>query len=92
MSQLFASGGQSIGASASVIPMDIQGWFPLGCSGFISLQSKGLSRVFSASQFEGICESSLLKGVDTDSSWSWQEMNQLKEFGVVRKRCQRPEN
>ena len=49
MSQLFASGGQSIGvsASASVLPMNIQDWFPLGWNGWISLQSKGLSRVFS---------------------------------------------
>ena len=48
MSQLFTSGGQSIRASASgsVLPMNIQGWFPLGLTGFISLQSKGL-RVFS---------------------------------------------
>ena len=47
ISQLFASGGQSIGASPSVFPMNIQGWFPLGLPGLISLQSKGLSRVFS---------------------------------------------
>ena len=49
MIQLFTSGGQSIGASASasVLPMNIQGWFPLGLTGLISLQSKGLSRVFS---------------------------------------------
>ena len=49
MSWLFASGGQSIGAStsASVLPMNIQGWFPLGLTGLISLQTKGLSRVFS---------------------------------------------
>ena len=48
-SQLFTSGGQSIGASASasVLPMNIQGWFPLGLTGLISLLSKGLSRVFS---------------------------------------------
>ena len=48
MSQLFVSGGQSIGASASasVLPMNIQGWFPLGLTGVISLQSKGLSRNF----------------------------------------------
>ena len=47
MSQLFTSGGQSIGASAlsSVLPMGIQGWFPLGLTALISLQSKGLSRV-----------------------------------------------
>ena len=48
ISQLFASGGQSIGASASapVLPMNIQDWFPVGLTGLISLQSKGLSRVF----------------------------------------------
>ena len=47
--QLFASGGQSIGASASasVLPMNIQCWFPLGLTGLISWLSKGLSRVFS---------------------------------------------
>ena len=49
MSQHFTSGGQNIGASASasVLPMNIQGWFPLGLTGLIFLQSKGLSRVFS---------------------------------------------
>ena len=49
MSQFFATGGQSVGASAlaSVLPMNIQNWFPLGWTGWISLQSKGLSRVFS---------------------------------------------
>ena len=48
MSQFFTSGGQSTGASASasVLPMNIQDWFPLGWAGWISLQSKGLSRVF----------------------------------------------
>ena len=48
-SQFFASCGQSTGASASasVLPMNIQGWFPLGLTGLISLQSKGLSKVFS---------------------------------------------
>ena len=48
--QLFKSGGQSIGASAlaSVLPMNILDWFPLGLTGLISLQSKGLSRVFSS--------------------------------------------
>ena len=50
MSQLFASGGQSIGtsASASVLPRNILGWFPLGLTGLISLMSKGVSRVFSS--------------------------------------------
>ena len=49
MSQLFASGGQSIGVSAptSVLPMNTQDWSPLEWTGWISLQSKGLSRVFS---------------------------------------------
>ena len=49
MSQCFTSGNQSIGvsASASVLPMNIQDWFPLGWTGWISLQSKGLFRVFS---------------------------------------------
>ena len=49
MSQFFPSGGQSIGvsASASILPMNTQDWFPLGWTGWISLQSKGLSRVFS---------------------------------------------
>ena len=46
MSQLFTSGGQRIGASASVLPMNIQDCFPLGLTGLISMQSKGLSRVF----------------------------------------------
>ena len=49
VSQLFTSGGQStrVSASASVLPMSIHDWFPLGWTGWISLQSKGLSRVFS---------------------------------------------
>ena len=46
VSWLFSSGGQSIGASALVLPMNIQGWFLLELTGLISLQSKGLSRVF----------------------------------------------
>ena len=50
MNPLFAAGGQSIGASASasVLPKNIQGWFPLGFTSLISLLSKGLSRVFSS--------------------------------------------
>ena len=50
MSWLFSSGGQSIraSASASALPMNIQGWFPLGLTALISLQSKELSRVFSS--------------------------------------------
>ena len=53
MNQLFTSGGQSIGASvsASVIPMNTQGWFPLGLTGLILL-SKGLTRVFSSTRVQ----------------------------------------
>ena len=49
MSQFFALGGRSVGVSASTsdLPVNIQDWFPLGWTGWISLQSKGLSRVFS---------------------------------------------
>ena len=47
VSQFFSSGSQSIGASASVLPMSIQDWFPLRLTGLISSQSKGLSKVFS---------------------------------------------
>ena len=49
LSQFFASGGQSIetSASASVLPLNIQDWFPLGWTGWVSLQSKGLPRIFS---------------------------------------------
>ena len=54
VSWLFASGGQNIwaSASASVLPMNIQGWFPLGLSGLISFLSKGLSRVFSKTKVQ----------------------------------------
>ena len=56
MSQLFASSGWRIRASisASVLPMSIQDWFPLGLTGLISLQSKGLSRVFSSTTVQSI--------------------------------------
>ena len=54
VSWLFTSGGQSTGAStsASVLPMNIHGWFPLGLTGLIFLQSKGLSRVFSSTTIQ----------------------------------------
>ena len=64
MSQFFTSDGQSIGvsASASVLPMNIEDWFPLEWTGWISLQSKGLSTVFSSPtpQFKSINSSALL--------------------------------
>ena len=73
MSQFFTSGGQSIGvsAAASVLPMNIQDWFPLGWTCWISLQSKGLSRVFSNTtvqkhQFFGACITDLM---DSESWW-----------------------
>ena len=61
MSQLFTSGGQSIGASvsASDLPMNIQNWFPLGLTGLVYLLSKGLSKVFSKPQFNSISFSAL---------------------------------
>ena len=64
MRRLFASGGQSTGASASVLPMNIQGWFPLELNGLISLQSKGLSRATPVAQFKSVNSSvlSLLHG------------------------------
>ena len=84
MSQLFAWGGQSTRVSAlpSVLPMNTQGWFPLGWTGWISLQSKGLSRVFSSTtvqkhQFFGAQPSSqsnshiqLIKLFIQSSSWA----------------------
>ena len=59
MSWLFSSGGQNIGASVSVLPLNIQGWFPLGLTDWISLQSKGLSRVFSILQHHSLKRSVL---------------------------------
>ena len=61
MSQLFASGGQNTGVSAStsVLPMNTQDWFPLGWTGWISLQSKGLSKSSPTPQFKGINSSVL---------------------------------
>ena len=71
MSWLFPPGGQSIRTSASpaVLPMNIQGWFPLGLTGLISLQSKGLSRVSSTPQFKSLNSSAflLLYGPDLTS-------------------------
>ena len=54
MSQFFTSGGQTIGVSlsASVLPMNVHDWFPLGLTGWISLQSKGLSRLFSNTRIQ----------------------------------------
>ena len=59
MSQFFAPGGQSIEASASVLSMNIQDWFPSGLTGLISLQSKGLKEFSPTPQFESINSSVL---------------------------------
>ena len=61
MSQFFASGSQSIGisASASVLPTNIQGWFPLGLTGLVSLLSKDFQESFPAPQFKSINSSAL---------------------------------
>ena len=87
MSQFFASGGQSIAvsASASVLPMNIQDWSPLGWTGWISLQSKGLSRVFSNTtvqkyQFFG-SQLSLEKAMAPHSSTLAWKIPQMKETG-----------
>ena len=72
LSWLFTSGGPSIGASASVLPMNIQGWFPLGFTDLISLQSKRLSRVFSNTSLKPsvLCCSAFF-------SWMWSSSHIL---------------
>ena len=69
VSQFSTSGGQSIGVSASVLSMNIQDWFPLGWAGWISLQSKGLSRVFSNLLATWCKELSHLKRL-----WCWERL------------------
>ena len=73
MSQFFASGGQSIGASASasVLPMNMQDWFPLGWIGWISLQSKGLSRVLSHTTIQ---KHQFFIG---NELWAWEDLRVL---------------
>ena len=70
MSQLFASGGQSIGVSAStsVLPVNTQDWSPLGWTGWISLQSNGLSRVFSNTTVQNLTYYLLFN--EPDLSWT----------------------
>ena len=73
MSKLFSSGGQSIGvsASASVFPMNTQAWLPLGLTGLISLQSKGLSRVFSNTAVQKHQYSGILNGPTLTSIYDY---------------------
>ena len=59
ISQFFTSGGKNIGASASFLPMNIPDWFPLGWTGWISLQSKGTQESSPAPQFKSISSSAL---------------------------------
>ena len=80
MSQFFTSGGQSIvvSASASVLPMNIQDWFPLELTGWISLQSKGLSRVFSnttVQKHQFLCTQLSLKSNSHIHTWLMEKTN-----------------
>ena len=70
MSHFFASGGQSIRVSASTFPMNTQDWSPLGWTGWISLQSKGLSRVFSPTPQFKIINSSALSSLWQKYHWN----------------------
>ena len=79
MSRLFASGGPNIGAStsASVLPMNIQGWFPLGLTGLISLLSKGLSRVFSSTtvrRHQFFSDLTLIEGKINSYTMKWMNV------------------
>ena len=78
------SGGQSIGASASVLPMNIQNWFPLGLTGLISLQSKGLSRIFSNTTVQRINSSvlSFLYRPTLTSIHDYRENHSLDEMDL----------
>ena len=88
MSQFFASDDQSIGvsASASVLLMDIQDWFPLGLTGLISLLSKGLLRVFSNTTVRITPDAkNWLLGKNPDAEKDWrQEEKEMTEYEMVR--------
>ena len=73
MSQLFPSGGQNTGVSAltSVLPMNTQDWSPLGWTGFISLQYKGLSRVFSNTTVKKLQFFGAKLGITDLMTWIW---------------------
>ena len=90
MSRLFTSGGQSIGASASVLPVNIQDWFPLRLIGLISLQSKGLSKVFSNTTFKSVNSLALSFFYENELvfifMWSYANLFKAvyqKQFGYV---------
>ena len=83
MNQLFTSGGQSTGASASawVLPMNIQGWFPLGGTGLISLQYKGLSRVLVWAK------NTLIKKPNYFLQSQWQTVSFKMYLKITYKKC-----
>ena len=94
MSHFFTSRGQRIGvsASASVLPMNIQDWFPLGWTGFISLQSKGLSRVFSSTtvrrhEFLGaqsfLLSSSHIRTTEKNHSFDYTDLCRQNPWAVL---------
>ena len=76
MSQLFVSGGQSIGVSAStsVLPMNTQDWSPSGCTGWISLQSKGLSRVWCWSLNSNTLATWCKEMTHLKRPWCWESL------------------
>ena len=86
-SQFFSSGGQSVGVSASVLPMNTQDWSPLGWTGWISLQSKGLSKVFSNTTVQkhqfctqlSLWSSSHIHTWLLEKPWLWLESDDLRE-------------
>ena len=87
MSQLLSSSGQSIGpaALASVLSMNIQGWFPLGLTGLISLQSKGLSRVFSKTTVQKHQFFSIQPSLWSNSHrhmWKWKSLSRVWLFVI----------
>ena len=89
VSQFFASGGQSIGASASVLLMNIQGRFPLGWTGLISLPSKGLQESSPAPQFENISSLalSLLYGLALTSIHDYWKNSSFNDRHLSAKWC-----
>ena len=90
----FASGGQSFGASALVLPVNTQGWFPLGLTGLISLQSRGLSRVFSSTDPHiNVISGNLTLGiiyqfwVILESQWRGIKPSLLSKDGIYHEHC-----
>ena len=91
VNQLLAFRWQSIGASASalVLPMNVQGWFPLGLTGLISLLSKGLARVFSSTQLKSInsLTRNLLYGPTHIRTWLLEKPQLWLSRPLLAKRC-----